>query len=387
MKIAILSCYHVESSLCLSKALAANNNVDYYLIGDYLRGTGKIPGIDYSKVKKHLGIHPISTDDIPELKAYLSSKKLNMFAFNFFSFSTKLNWINYPLLFSSIRLLSSKGYDVINIVGQTPQALILHRLLKKQHIVHTVHEIGSHLNNKFGTPFVYELIRDRSNIIFHSKYLCKKFNSIPGSHNCNTTVIPFGKFETLLYYNDNKELIVNPCSHPTLLFYGFISSYKGLDVLSAAHRLLKNRGVSYRLIIAGAGSDSNLKYFNSQQNCIVINRFLSNSEIIQLHKVSDVVVIPYRSASQSGIIPTSFMLGKTVIATEVGALPEVIDRNKNGLVIPPNDPMSLADAMYMLISDKSLLENLCDNAKKFGTNDDFDWLSIADKTIVFYGTC
>ena len=95
--------------------------------------------------------------------------------------------------------------------------------------------------------------------------------------------------------------------------------------------------------------------------------------------------MPYKSASQSGIVLTSFMFGNPIISTKVGALPETIKDGINGLLVEPDDVKGFAKAMMLLIEDKSLIKHLKEGALSFGHDDEYDWDNIAKKTIEFYG--
>lgn len=117
---------------------------------------------------------------------------------------------------------------------------------------------------------------------------------------------------------------------------------------------------------------------------MVMNHFLTDEEMMQLNEMADVVLLPYKSASQSGIIPVSFMFGNPVIATNVGAMPEYIKDGENGIIVPANDSKYFADAMLKLLSDQTFLERLRQGAKEFGHGDKFDWKNIAKETLNFY---
>ena len=176
-------------------------------------------------------------------------------------------------------------------------------------------------------------------------------------------------------------------SYPVFLFYGFIKPYKGLDLLKQACKILNKKDIHFNLIIAGAGEDASLPYFASMNNCIVINRFLTDDEMMYLNEISDVVLLPYKTASQSGIIPTSFMFGNPIIATKVGALTESIKDGENGILVKPDDAVTFANAMQSLINDKNLMSTLKRGAETYGNGDEYDWHTIAKRTLlVLLGT-
>jgi len=112
---------------------------------------------------------------------------------------------------------------------------------------------------------------------------------------------------------------------------------------------------------------------------------LSNEEIVDLNVNARFVVCPYTSASQSGIITTSFFYGKPIIASRVGAFDEFITDGINGLLVAPNDARELADSIARLINDPSLYSILCTGAYSF--SETYDWKEIANETLNFYDSC
>ena len=70
------------------------------------------------------------------------------------------------------------------------------------------------------------------------------------------------------------------------------------------------------------------------------------------------MVAPYSEATQSGVVAAAFANGRPVIATAVGGLPDFVIHNRNGLLVPPHDPLALADAILAIIEDRALLARL-----------------------------
>ncbi len=118
-------------------------------------------------------------------------------------------------------------------------------------------------------------------------------------------------------------------------------------------------------------------------NCFVMNKILTNQEINSLNKMATAVIMPYKSASQTGIAPTSFMYGLPIIATKVGALPDVIHHEINGLLVEPENPQKLAEAILRLTNNPDLLNKLKRGVKLYGNGDVYDWRNIAKQTIAF----
>ena len=134
-----------------------------------------------------------------------------------------------------------------------------------------------------------------------------------------------------------------------LLFYGFVRPYKGLDVLTKAIGLLKGQDVF--LTVAGEfwQGEKEIRQQIAQlaieDQVEIISRYVSDQETAQLFDRSDLVILPYRSATGSGVIPIAYHYGKPVIATRVGGLPDVVWDGKTGRIVPPGDVKALANAI------------------------------------------
>lgn len=384
-KIAIISFFHTESSICLAKHIAKQKiTVDYYCITDILRDKGYMAGFEYFKAKKRPGIIKLREKEIPEIYQYTRNLPISFFLIRIISFSNKLLFLNKLILHKALGMIKQKKYDSINIVGQHPWIGIIHDELKHENITHTLHEIGTHSNNNVNiSPLLQKIIIDRTKVIVHSQSTLERFLQIPDASKVRSTIIPFGNFETLLLYNKSIQLNISlDLSKPTFLFYGYIKPYKGLELLKEATKLLTDISDKYNLIIAGGGKDSSLEYFSTQNNCQVINHHLTNEEMINLIQTSAVIVLPYKSASQSGIPCTVFQYGKPIIATNVGALGETITDNINGL-LTNNTATDFAYAMKKIIEDKEFLTKLEQGALTFGKEDRFNWDKLAKSAVSF----
>jgi glycosyltransferase involved in cell wall biosynthesis len=123
-----------------------------------------------------------------------------------------------------------------------------------------------------------------------------------------------------------------------LLFFGLIRDYKGLDLLIDALSLLDE---SYHLIIAGESYGDFAKYRQridaspAKERITVLNRYIGDHEVPVLFSASDLLVTPYRSATQSGVIPIAYHFEAPVLATDVGGLKETIEKAGTGLVCKP----------------------------------------------------
>jgi glycosyltransferase involved in cell wall biosynthesis len=135
-----------------------------------------------------------------------------------------------------------------------------------------------------------------------------------------------------------------------LLFFGFVRRYKGLDVLiEAMPRVLATRAVT--LVVAGEFYEpiepllARIAELDLGNAVRVLDRYVPDEEVGDLVAAADCVVLPYRSATQSGVVLVAYAGGCPVISTAVGGLPEVVEEGVTGHLVPPGNPAALADAI------------------------------------------
>lgn len=139
-------------------------------------------------------------------------------------------------------------------------------------------------------------------------------------------------------------------SQKIILFFGFIRKYKGLDILLEVMADERIRKADIKLLVAGEFyEDENvykeqIKRLNIGGQLILRTEFIPDSEVRYYLSAADLVVQPYRSATQSGVTPLAYHFDKPMIVTNVGSLPSLVPHEKVGLVAEP-DPASIADAI------------------------------------------
>jgi glycosyltransferase involved in cell wall biosynthesis len=153
-------------------------------------------------------------------------------------------------------------------------------------------------------------------------------------------------------------------NRPVVLFFGRIEPYKGLQLLLDATRMLRSGGLSVQVIIAGSGSIAGYDGLSVDGN-VLINRYIPDSEIKELFGACDLVVLPYLTATQSGVVPLAYLLGKGVVATNVGAIEEIVIDGVTGRLVGPQDAKQLARAMEELLSDQQLLKGVNAGARHY----------------------
>jgi glycosyltransferase involved in cell wall biosynthesis len=155
-----------------------------------------------------------------------------------------------------------------------------------------------------------------------------------------------------------------------LLFFGFIRKYKGLDILLDAMQQLKDK--PYKLLIAGEFYEDRKQYdeqialLGIQDQLILKTDFIPDSEVKYYLCAADVVVQPYRNATQSGVTPLAYHFEVPMIVTNVGGLPSLVPDGKVGLVAEP-DAGSIAQKTieYFERGAASFIPFLTEEKKKY----------------------
>ncbi|SFF76225.1 glycosyltransferase [Sunxiuqinia elliptica] len=158
-----------------------------------------------------------------------------------------------------------------------------------------------------------------------------------------------------------------------LLFFGFIRDYKGLDLLLKAFADNRLKKLPVKLIVAGEFYTKPEPYLQLIEDLGLKDRvllhtdFIPNEKVSQYFSASDLVVQPYKSATQSGVTQIGYHFEKSMLVTDVGGLSEIIPDQKIGYVVQPS-PDAIADAIVDFYSQNRQAEfeqNLIEEKKKF----------------------
>ncbi|UHG93160.1 glycosyltransferase family 4 protein [Spirosoma oryzicola] len=385
MKIALIAYNYSESTLPLVKYLAERNiDVDYYYITSIKDKESY--AFDFKKTISKLGITPINME-YSNLKLYYEKYTgISLNLIRLFSRNKKYKFINRILLKFISKKISNNNYDIINLVGQDDLFVYFHKYLKNEKIVHSLHEVANHYVQQKTSFKIIDYLTDKGkHIIVHSN---RSYNQLCENYKLNKEkvyVVNFGLFETYNLFNINDiSLVKREKGELYILFYGLLRKYKGLNTLINAISLIDHLTPDLRIIIAGQGDCDELLDINYNNKYIIINKKLTNEEVAYLNVNSDVVLCPYTSASQSGIVMTSFVFNRPIVASSLESFRDVIIDGENGLLVEPGSTQSLAEAILKLYNDKPTLKKLQKGVDNFSSSTDYNWDNIALKTYNIY---
>ena len=249
----------------------------------------------------------------------------------------------------------------------------------------------SSLVAKYFNGLFDDMYTNFSLIYFHAKENRDRFQlkfNIPSDHLriiphgnekifSNFGVIPEVKKNLISTYQINNDIEV-------ILFFGILAPSKGVPYLIQAFSYVNKEKKNTKLIIAGAPS----KYIDMQelfdlvaklkldQSVIFDSRYIPNHEIGALMSLATIVVFPYVTSTQSGSLQTAYTFGKPVIATNVGGLPEVVEHNKSGIIVPSKDAQALANAILSLVKNPRRIKIMGQYAKHLSETK-FSWEPIS----------
>ena len=165
-----------------------------------------------------------------------------------------------------------------------------------------------------------------------------------------------------------------------ILFFGGISSHKGIEYLCEAMDKVCKKHPDVKLVVAGKGKiyfDLNQYAIYNTGHLVLLNRYLDDNELVGLIRNSLFVVCPYIDATQSGVVMSAFALNKPVIATNVGALPSMVKNGQYGTIVPPKDVTTLASAINTLIENPQKIEAMMANIEHDYSEGKYSWKAIA----------
>lgn len=181
------------------------------------------------------------------------------------------------------------------------------------------------------------------------------------------------------HYGDKEDKTVALSSlylddkYDYLLFFGLIREYKGLDLLLKAMTDERLDNYPLKLIVAGEFYDKKEPYLqmidnlNIKDKVIICDKYIPDEDVKNFFNLADMVVQPYKSATQSGVTQVAYHFEKPMLVTDVGGLREIVPDGKVGYVVEPK-PEKIADAIcdfYDNDRKESFEENIVEEKKKY----------------------
>lgn len=276
-----------------------------------------------------------------------------------------------------------RKYDVIHITD-FPQYYEIPLYCLRNKMVLTVHDPIPHSAAISNTPRVIKARKLGFRLLKHfiilnakQKDECIAINHLEHKYIYDSRL---GRYDYLRIYLQPKMKDGN-----YFLFFGQITEHKGIDDLLESMKCVHALFPQMRLIIAGKGKyPFDLSAYQQLNYIEFRNRFIPDDELAALIQGAYCVICPYKDATQSGVVMSAFAFNKPVIATNVGGLPEQVEHNKYGLIVPPCDVEALAQAMIDVLAHPEKIQTYAANIEHDYAEGPKSWKGIARKLHAVY---
>lgn len=248
------------------------------------------------------------------------------------------------------------------------------RKYKPSKIISIVHNIIPH-ESRFGDrPFTQYFTKAVDGFVALSDIVIKDLDQFKNTQHKTLSPHPlYDNFGSPIPKEEAlKKLDLNP-DQKVILFFGLIRPYKGLDLLIDAFADKRLEVLNLKLIIAGEYYTDKQPYldqiekYNLSDRIVMIDQFVPDSEVTQYFSAADLVVQPYRSATQSGVSQVAYHFNTPMVVTNVGGLAELCPHGKVGYVAEPQ-PLAITDTILKFFTETdqtAMSENIKEEKKKY----------------------
>jgi len=282
--------------------------------------------------------------------------------------------------------------DVVHLHCTNPAAVVYLAALRlvRRPVVFTAHVVTPHEPIALQQAIYRQIYRWCDVVIAHSRRdrqrLLDEFTLDPD----RVVIIPHGEYGFVegtgpVHDRDScrRALGLEPADE-VALFFGYVREYKGLDVLLEAWPAVVEARPSARLVVAGdpvqlpQGRRRELAAWAARVGAVCRLEYIPFSDVASYFHAADALVMPYRQISQSGVLFLGLSLGLPIVATTVGALPEVVEDGESALLVPPESPAALSEALVRVLGNTQLRARLVAGGRRVAR--DHGWPAIAEQT-------
>jgi glycosyltransferase involved in cell wall biosynthesis len=273
--------------------------------------------------------------------------------------------------------------DVVHYMWLPLPALDRHLLAPKVPRIYTMHwrlpETGTRIART-----LERLLAEMDAVVVHSEHGAGRLATDFGVPRQRLHVIPHGAFDYLTRQDDEVPLpqALRQVEGPVIMAFGLVRPYKGTDVLLEAFQRIE--GAELWIVGMPRMPMDGLREIARRAPGRVrfVDRFVTDPEIPAFMRRADIVVLPYRSIEQSGVLYTALAFGRPLVLSAVGGFPEIAERGAARLV-PPEDREALGEALRELLEDPAARDRLGSAAAREASTT-YSWERIAERTHALY---
>lgn len=230
---------------------------------------------------------------------------------------------------------------------------VIARLLRSRgiRVCFLCHNVFPHEGSRVARMLSRFTLKTGDCYIVHSEEEKAKLVGIIPDASFEVTIHPtYEKFNTATLSMDECRKTLGITANKVVLFFGFVRRYKGLmNAIKAMPKVLESENVT--LLVVGEFWKDKKDYLDEIQrlgiaaNVVIVDRYVTNEEMPLFFYASDFVLLPYLTATNSGILQLAYGFGKGVVASNIGGIGEGVEEGVSGFLVPPNDPEMLANGI------------------------------------------
>jgi glycosyltransferase involved in cell wall biosynthesis len=270
------------------------------------------------------------------------------------------------------------------------------QLLGKK-VIYTVHDVLPHSKDNVYNRFIYRILYSvQDQLIAHTQYIKNRIVAEFGIRPAKIHVIPHGVYErmdnpAITRETARNQFNIDP-SKFIILFFGFIAEYKGFDLLLESIRKFPDKSRIQVLVAGRISADYEAEFRqlisdpDMKDNLILLLRFIRDDEIEPLFKAANVTALPYREASQSGVLFMSYSYGIPVIVPALGGFPDDVVQGFNGYIFEKGNAESLLQAIIEISGDESFADGKRSNDIRRHAAENYSWDKSCSMMVKVYET-
>lgn len=258
-----------------------------------------------------------------------------------------------------------------------PCYFLLERFMGKQNLVFVCHNVFPHERFPMDKLLTKLVLKHGKHYVVHAREEAKELMKI--KENPDYVVTPHPTYNAFCFEGIDKvqarDRLGIEQGKKVLLFFGYVREYKGLRyLLQALPEIVSRLGEHVQLWIVGEFGADREEYrkligkLGIVEFVNVVDTYTPDREVEQYFAAADLVVLPYVSATQSGIVQIAYGFMKPVVVTNVGGLPDVVEDGRTGYVVEPEKPAAIARAVcrfYEEDRERNMTANIEKEAQRF----------------------
>lgn len=348
----------------------------------YKGGISHYTGLMYRELVKHNDVEMLTYKmQYPKILFHKEQRDYSNDSFKIDGANYMLHTANPFNIIRTARYIRHQRPDMVLIQWWHPYFapcyFLLERFIGKQNLVFVCHNVFPHERFPMDKLLTRLVLKHGKHYIVHAKDEGKELEKIKKRPDYTVTPHPTYnafRFEGLSKEQARERLDIE-YDKKVLLFFGYVREYKGLKyLLQALPRIVRNLDGQVQLWVVGEFGADREEYtelingLGIADYVNVVDSYTPDREVEQYFAAVDLVVLPYVSATQSGIVQIAYGFIKPVIVTNVGGLPDVVEDGKTGYVVEPEKPEEIAEAVcrfYEEDVERRLIENIEKEAQRF----------------------